>query len=106
MIKIGSIVRIVELKTRNPKSWLFRLQTDETKATHLGQIDHNELITKNFGDLVSSSFILSTKRAGGQQVRLEVDDVNIYRLNGYSLFQCEKFLVMSVHRCQLSVKGR
>ena len=55
MIKVGSIVRIVELKTRNPKSWIFRLQTDETKSTHLGQIDHNELITKNFGDIVHLS---------------------------------------------------
>jgi len=50
--------------------------------------------------------ILFIKRACGQQVRLEVDVIKIYRLNRCSLNQYERLLAMSVDRCQLSVELR
>jgi tRNA (adenine57-N1/adenine58-N1)-methyltransferase len=55
MLEIGNLVRIVELKARNPKSWIFSLKADEEKSTHLGQISHNDLMGKNFGDVVHLS---------------------------------------------------
>ena len=55
MIENGKKVRIVELKARNPKSWIFSLKADEEKSTHLGQISHNTLMEKDYGDVVHLS---------------------------------------------------
>ena len=55
MLENGNLVRIVELKARNPKSWIFTLETDEEKSTHLGQILHNSLLGKQFGDVIDLS---------------------------------------------------
>jgi tRNA (adenine57-N1/adenine58-N1)-methyltransferase len=55
MLEIGNIVRIVELNTRNPKSWIFNLEADKEKSTHLGQIFHNNLLGKNYGDVIELS---------------------------------------------------
>ncbi len=52
MLEIGNIVRIIELNARNPKSWIFPLKADEEKSTHLGQIIHNNLLKKNYGDII------------------------------------------------------
>jgi len=55
MLEIGNLVRIVELKARNPKSWIFSLKADEEKSTHLGQIIHNVLLEQNYGDIIHLS---------------------------------------------------
>jgi len=55
MLEIGNLIRIVELKARNPKSWIFNLKADKEKSTHLGQIFHNILLGKNYGDVIDLS---------------------------------------------------
>ncbi len=55
MLEIGNLVRIVELNVHNPKSWIFTLKTDKEKSTHLGQILHNTLLGKNYGDIIDLS---------------------------------------------------
>ena len=55
MLEIGNLVRIVELNARNPKSWIFNLKADKEKSTHLGQIFHNTLLGKSYGDVIDLS---------------------------------------------------
>ena len=55
ILENGNLVRIVELKGRNPKSWIFSLKLNEEKSTHLGQILHNSLIGKKYGDIINLS---------------------------------------------------
>ncbi|MHA1995445.1 MAG: tRNA (adenine-N1)-methyltransferase [Candidatus Hodarchaeales archaeon] len=53
MLKEGSIVRAVEITQKNPKSWIFQLEKEGEKSTHLGRIDHDKIIGKKYGNVVS-----------------------------------------------------
>jgi tRNA (adenine57-N1/adenine58-N1)-methyltransferase len=52
MLRIGDIVNVVEITDRKPKSWIITLKKDEKKSTHLGRIDHNNLIGLRYGQLI------------------------------------------------------
>lgn len=49
MLKIGDSVLVVEITDRKPKSWILILKQDDAKSTHLGRIDHNNLIGLQYG---------------------------------------------------------
>jgi tRNA (adenine57-N1/adenine58-N1)-methyltransferase len=52
MLKFGDVVHVVEITDRKPKSWILKLEKDKEKSTHLGRIDHNDLIGKKNGQTV------------------------------------------------------
>ena len=53
MLKEGCIVRAVEITERKPKSWIFRLENEGEKSTHLGRIDHDKIIGLKYGQVIS-----------------------------------------------------
>ncbi len=50
MIKEGDTIRIEELSSKYPKSWILKLSTNGELSTHLGKIFHKECIGRRFGD--------------------------------------------------------
>ncbi|MHA1213858.1 MAG: tRNA (adenine-N1)-methyltransferase [Candidatus Hodarchaeales archaeon] len=52
MLKEGDPVRITDLYSRHVKSWIIFLEKDAELSTHLGKIFHNELIGKNYGEII------------------------------------------------------
>ncbi|MHA1975958.1 MAG: tRNA (adenine-N1)-methyltransferase [Candidatus Hodarchaeales archaeon] len=53
MLIEGNIVRAVEISKKKPKSWIFRLEKEGEYSTHLGRIDHDNIIGLEYGKVIS-----------------------------------------------------
>jgi tRNA (adenine57-N1/adenine58-N1)-methyltransferase len=61
VISIGSLVVLTEVSSRKPKAWVIRIEKNGEKSTHLGRIDHNNLIGLDYGqtiDLINGKIVL------------------------------------------------
>ena len=91
MISLGSLVLLSEISSRKPKSWIISVEKDGEKSTHLGRIDHNELIGLKYGQTV--------KLARGEIILLKPsprDYLNSFKLKTQIIYEDDCAIICNI----------
>lgn len=91
MISLGSSVLLAEFSAHKPKTWIIRVEKDGEKSTHLGRIDHNDLIGLKFGQTI--------KLARGKIILLKPsprDYLNSFKLKTQIIYEDDCAIICNI----------